>query len=34
MSKLIGSDLSGYYRIHAPIYDLTRFWFLFGRGKD
>ena len=33
MSKLIGSDLSGYYRIHAPIYDLTRLWFLFGRER-
>ncbi len=33
MSKLIGSDLPGYYRIHAPIYDLTRAWFLFGRER-
>ncbi len=27
----IGKDLSGYYKIHAKIYDLTRWSFLFGR---
>lgn len=27
----IGGDLPGYYRLHAPIYDLTRPFFLFGR---
>ena len=31
MSAPIGGDLSGYYRMHAPIYDLTRPFFLFGR---
>lgn len=33
MSVRIGTDLSGYYRLHAPIYDLTRPWFLFGRAR-
>jgi S-adenosylmethionine-diacylgycerolhomoserine-N-methlytransferase len=27
----IGTDLHGYYRLHAPIYDATRGSFLFGR---
>ncbi len=31
MSAPIGGDLGGYYRLHAPIYDLTRPAFLFGR---
>lgn len=33
MSAPIGGDLGGYYRIHAPIYDLTRPAFLFGRRR-
>lgn len=33
MSARIGSDLAGYYRLHAPIYDLTRPLFLFGRER-
>lgn len=33
MSRPIGTDLPGYYRLHAPIYDLTRVWFLFGRER-
>ncbi len=33
MSVRIGTDLSGYYRLHAPIYDLTRPLFLFGRTR-
>ncbi len=33
MSLPIGSDLAGYYRLHAPIYDLTRPLFLFGRQR-
>lgn len=33
MSARIGTDLSGYYRLHAPIYDLTRPAFLFGRSR-
>lgn len=33
MSARIGTDLSGYYRLHAPIYDLTRPLFLFGRSR-
>ena len=33
MSARIGADLSGYYRLHAPIYDLTRPLFLFGRSR-
>ncbi len=33
MSAPIGRDLEGYYRIHAPIYDLTRPSFLFGRRR-
>lgn len=33
MSRTIGRDLSQYYRLHAPIYDLTRPFFLFGRGR-
>jgi S-adenosylmethionine-diacylgycerolhomoserine-N-methlytransferase len=31
LSTPIGGDLHGYYRLHAPIYDLTRPFFLFGR---
>jgi len=27
------AELNGYYRLHAPIYDLTRWTFLFGRNK-
>jgi S-adenosylmethionine-diacylgycerolhomoserine-N-methlytransferase len=27
------AELGGYYRLHAPIYDLTRWAFLFGRNK-
>lgn len=27
------AELNGYYRLHAPIYDLTRWAFLFGRNK-
>lgn len=30
---LIGKDLAGYYRLHAPLYDLTRPFFLFGRRR-
>lgn len=33
MSAPIGGDLGGYYRLHAPIYDLTRPAFLFGRRR-
>jgi len=33
MSRTIGRDLDAYYRLHAPIYDLTRPFFLFGRGR-
>ena len=33
MSRTIGSDLQQYYRLHAPIYDLTRPFFLFGRAR-
>lgn len=33
MSRPIGRDLSGYYRLHAPIYDWTRPAFLFGRKR-
>jgi S-adenosylmethionine-diacylgycerolhomoserine-N-methlytransferase len=33
VSARIGTDLSGYYRLHAPIYDLTRPLFLFGRTR-
>lgn len=33
MSVRIGTDLAGYYRLHAPIYDLTRPLFLFGRTR-
>ncbi len=33
MSAPIGGDLGGYYRLHAPIYDLTRPAFLFGRER-
>lgn len=33
MSARIGTDLSGYYRLHAPVYDLTRPLFLFGRSR-
>lgn len=33
MSAPIGGDLGGYYRLHAPIYDLTRPVFLFGRRR-
>jgi S-adenosylmethionine-diacylgycerolhomoserine-N-methlytransferase len=33
MSARIGTDLAGYYRLHAPIYDLTRPLFLFGRTR-
>lgn len=33
MSQPIGTDLSGYYRLHAPIYDWTRPLFLFGRAR-
>lgn len=33
MSAKIGGDLAGYYRLHAPIYDLTRPAFLFGRAR-
>jgi|CXWL01.1.fsa_nt_gi S-adenosylmethionine-diacylgycerolhomoserine-N-methlytransferase len=33
MSRTIGRDLTQYYRLHAPIYDLTRPFFLFGRGR-
>ncbi len=33
MSARIGTDLAGYYRLHAPIYDLTRPLFLFGRSR-
>lgn len=29
----IGGDLKGYYRLHARIYDHTRWTFLFGRGE-
>lgn len=31
MSAAPSSALPGYYRLHAPIYDLTRWSFLFGR---
>ncbi|MCG8372172.1 MAG: class I SAM-dependent methyltransferase [Balneolales bacterium] len=30
---MIPSTLSGYYELHAPIYDLTRWGFLFGRNS-
>lgn len=33
MSRPIGNDLTGYYRLHAPIYDLTRPFFLFARRR-
>ncbi len=33
MSRTIGRDLTQYYRLHAPIYDLTRPFFLFGRER-
>lgn len=33
MSRPIGGDLSGYYRLHAPWYDLTRPFFLHGRHR-
>ena len=33
MSARIGGNLSGYYRLHAPIYDWTRPLFLFGRER-
>jgi S-adenosylmethionine-diacylgycerolhomoserine-N-methlytransferase len=33
MSAPIGGNLGGYYRLHAPIYDLTRPAFLFGRER-
>jgi len=33
MRRTIGRDLNAYYRLHAPIYDLTRPFFLFGRGR-
>jgi S-adenosylmethionine-diacylgycerolhomoserine-N-methlytransferase len=33
VSAPIGGDLGGYYRLHAPIYDLTRPAFLFGRAR-
>lgn len=33
MTARIGGDLGGYYRLHAPIYDLTRPVFLFGRER-
>ena len=33
MSQPIGKDLTGYYQLHAPIYDLTRPLFLFGRRR-
>jgi S-adenosylmethionine-diacylgycerolhomoserine-N-methlytransferase len=33
VSAPIGGDLGGYYRLHAPIYDLTRPAFLFGRER-
>lgn len=29
--KAIGTDIEGYYRLHARIYDATRWSFLFGR---
>lgn len=31
--SLIGGDLAGYYRLHAPLYDWTRPLFLFGRRR-
>lgn len=33
MSTPIGTDIAGYYQLHAPIYDLTRPLFLFGRAR-
>lgn len=33
MSAPIGGDLEGYYRLHAPLYDLSRPLFLFGRQR-
>lgn len=33
MNARIGADLTGYYRLHAPIYDLSRPLFLFGRER-
>ena len=32
MSQTIGQDVEAYYRLHARIYDATRWTFLFGRG--
>lgn len=31
--KALGGGIEGYYKIHATVYDLTRWSFLFGRGK-